>query len=313
MNEELKEIERSGLSVPADDQCDLKIPDHVLESIDMARFRRGQLVFQKNTFPCIFAMLSSLIVGLSVTNLLQVLVSTGKSSDARSSLRRYLSTLNHLFQWHYGNVFDPTSSASRSVKKVRKMHASVRNIMMNAAISRADETGHVHISQYDMALVQTGFFGLIIMYPREYGVRATQEQLDDYVYFWRWISYCLGIDDRYNLCTDGYERAVSLCAAIETDIVIPALNSPPKDFAAMADAFTDGLNLFALVPLYSKECIMKFGFEASNRMYPHKLSMADKLRTFILKALISACYYVPLFSKFVNHSFEKMFDCKSIT
>ena len=79
------------------------------------------------------------------------------------------------------------------------MHNTVMRAMHNAYSNK------VNFSQYDMALVQSGFFGGIILHPDAFGVHCTDADLDDYVHFWRGIGYLLGIDDRFNLCSGGLE------------------------------------------------------------------------------------------------------------
>ncbi|XP_052769404.1 uncharacterized protein LOC128209419 [Mya arenaria] len=310
----------TGTNEPASDENQYFVPTEVLQHIDMGKFRRGQMFFQRNLFQCIIAMLTSLVAGLSVKNLLDVLVATEKSSTARTSFFRYLHTFHHLLKWHYGNVFDTASSAGVSIQKVREMHCSARKLMhsLDKAPSKlcADVFcchGNMYVSQYDMAVVQSGFFGAVIMHPREMGINCSVAELDDYVYFWRWIGYLLGLRDKYNICIGGYQNAYDICKEIEQEIIIPALDNPPRHFNEMAQAFTDGLNLFAMVPLYSTPSVLGRGYDMINRKAPFKLSFKDKCRKAVLSLLVSAVFYVPVFSKLCNWSIEKAFACHRIT
>ena len=115
-----------------------------------------------------------------------------------------------------------------------------------------------------MGLVQSGFFGAVLMYPRDFGIKCTDSELDDYIHVWRVIGYCLGIKDQYNICSGTLEQTRALVKEIEQECLIPALLSPPKDFDEIADAYIDGLNSDLSFKLHSKLSILSLiwnGFE----------------------------------------------------
>lgn len=51
-------------------------------------------------------MLCSLVIGMSVTDLLDPLAFTEKSDTPKKSLIRYLKTMMYVVQWHCGNIWD---------------------------------------------------------------------------------------------------------------------------------------------------------------------------------------------------------------
>lgn len=52
------------------------------------------------------------------------------------------------------------------------------------------------INQTDMAFTQWGFLGLLICYPKNFGVHyATEEDFEAFCHLWRNIGYQLGIED----------------------------------------------------------------------------------------------------------------------
>jgi hypothetical protein len=61
-------------------------------------------------------------------------------------------------------------------------------------------SSQVWVSQYDMSLVQSGFMGLIVMYPEKLGIRCTPSDLSDYCYFWYGLGHLLGINHENNMC-----------------------------------------------------------------------------------------------------------------
>ena len=242
----------------------------------------------------LMSMHFSLAAGFSISNLLQPLVFTEASNTPTKSLRRYLLTSYHVFLWLTGDVFDPDSEASKSLHTVRQMHATVARQMHDKKSDR------VYVSQYDMALVQSGFFGAIFMYPRKFGVYCTRAELEDYVYVWRVIGYVLGVRDVYNICSGSYERVLTNISYIERQIVIPALRDPPGNFDMMLDAYINGLNLPFSIKLQSKQSVLALIWDSLKEPVPFKLSVKDRLRVCAIKLLRALIYWCPAFEKFLN-------------
>ncbi|KAI8499184.1 hypothetical protein Bbelb_229480 [Branchiostoma belcheri] len=83
-------------------------------------------LFEHVPASCVFlSQFMALLIGFSVTPLLDVLMYTGKSSTTEASMRRYISTGRRLLMWHDGDVWDVNSKAHASVMKVRNMHGQV--------------------------------------------------------------------------------------------------------------------------------------------------------------------------------------------
>ncbi|KAL3874255.1 hypothetical protein ACJMK2_037295 [Sinanodonta woodiana] len=174
--------------------------------------------------------------------LFSLVVEQHQQSPGCVAYRRYFQTYIHLLRWHYGNVFKPDSVAQKSIQLVRQIHNSVRENIMS---DRCDNK--IYVSQHDMAVVRGGFFGAIIMYPSRFGIHCSMADLDDYVYFWRWLGYCLGIKHEDNMCLSGYSLAYKL----------PALKDPPKDFPRMSSALAK-----AGQSIVSTEAVIAFKTEA---------------------------------------------------
>lgn len=310
MSRELKDMREYGGDIPADDQGDIDL-EELLELIDFDKFNRGRDFFKRNLCQCMLAMLFSLVSGLSVNNLLDVLVETGKSSTPKDSLIRYLHTFKHVLKWHYGNVLDRSSDAAKSLQHVRQMHNSARQLMARTVAENGKvNKKKLHVSQYDMSLVQCGFIGAIIMYPQELGIKCTKEELEDYVYLWRWIGYLLGIDDDRNLCTEGYVKAYKLCKAIERDILFPALDDPPEQFYPMAHAVTDGINMPTFIKLYSPVSILA---SIPGYTWRKKISFKDRFRVYFNKLLFLTFYHIPWLGRFFNQRIEQVMGCHRMT
>ncbi|XP_041353380.1 uncharacterized protein LOC121371508 [Gigantopelta aegis] len=276
--------------------------------LDMEKFNRGRQFFVDNIFSCITAMLMSLVLGLSIDRFLDPLVFTGKSGEPRKSLRRYISTVRHVIKWHYGDVWDfSDSDAHKSIMSVRKIHQKVAQDMTKSARCKVKSTENdasngtdedVFLSQYDMALVQSGFMGMITMYPESFGIQKNITRLDDYIYFWSGIGHLLGISDKNNICNDGYGKAYAVCKEIENDIVIPALVNPPKDFSIMMNALIDGLHLFTKYRLFTFEVILLWISDVY--VLEKKLEFYDYTRYYFLRFVFICIRYCGPFRRMAN-------------
>lgn len=151
-----------------------------------------------------------------------------------------------------------------------------------------------------MSLVQTGFIGGVVMYPKQFGIRSNGDDLEDYVYFWRWIGYLLGIDDDNNICRNSLEEARAIWHEVEDVILYPALQSPPH-FHDMAKALRDGVNLLLHnIKLFTPESVITLCQDMAHkkRLY---YSFLDKFRILFYKLIVNLLYYI---SSFRNVSME---------
>lgn len=268
--------------------------------IDIDKFNNGRKYYQKNVAICVLAMLCSLVSGFSVVNLLEPLVFTNKSNTPKKSLKRYLDTVRHVALWHYDNILDPLSLARKSIRNVHNMHKRVRDNMAEAT------TDGRHFTQYDMSLVQAGFVGFIIMYPEELGLQGSKSDLEDFVYFWRWIGFFSGIDDDNNICIHGLDDAYRICKQVENEIVYPALFNPPKHFHSMAKAFTDGLCLLSFCRVYTPESVISFSLDIANKKRLHDLSFLDSCRVLYLKLSVFLLKHCSWFRRLANRLVESL-------
>ena len=270
--------------------------------LDLEKFNRGRQFFKEHFISVLLAMYCSLASGLSVTNLLVPLVHTGRSDTPEKSFKRYISTFKHVVLWHLGNVWDSRSSAFESVQLVRRMHRSV------AKSINAESSPRLHVSQYDMALVQCGFMGAVLTYPEGFGIRCTQSDLEDYIHFWRGIGHLLGMDDKYNLCRGSYEETHSICKSIEENVLKKALQSPPYHFQSMADAFIIGSNTLIPFSLFTYNSIFSWIFRMWNDPSydfdtANHLSFTDRVRLRFFQSFCWLLLKFPSVERLVNSWF----------
>lgn len=298
----LEDLHEKGKRLPGD--CGYSANEQP-DWLNLDQFRAGQDFFVRHVAKLAFAMHCSLAVGFSMNNLLVPLVYTDMSETPKKSFKRYFMTFEYLRMWHTGNVWDPKSSAHKAVQRVRNMHNKVARNMTKSPPEEKIETGENGLrrwlSQYDMATVQSGFFGAIVMYPAHFGLQTKRSELEAYVHFWRGIGYLLGIHDDFNLCTNGLEEALSLVKEIEQTCLLPALKSPPPHFQHMSQAYMDGVNSELHFPFYSMPSVTALSLDAMGEKWP--LGFIDWLRYLMLKLFLLLLAYSETFENYVNKQF----------
>lgn len=146
----------------------------------------------------------------------------------------------------YQKVF-PYSSW-KSLEAVRRRHIGS---------SKAAERKQVGmINQKDMALTQFGFMGYITLRPDILGIQVSRKNFEAFIHFWRVIGSMIGIEDRFNVCTDSWETTRARLECVLEDIYKPALENTPSGFDTMANALIDGLWTFN--PLLSAPTVMYY-------------------------------------------------------
>ena len=282
---------KNGSNLPGDSKSS---SDEKPVWYDHGKFTRGQTFFKRHVAAIGYSMHLSLVSGFSIVNLLDPLVFTEASDTPEKALKRYVMTFYHIFLWMTGDVWDKSSKTYKSLKTVRGMHSHVAKRMKS---KHPDQT---YVSQYDMGLVQSGFFAAAMMYPERFGIHCTKEELDDYVFTWRVIGYLLGIKDEYNICSGGYEESFTICKDIERQILLPALENPPKNFDLMADAYTHGINIPLVIKIHSKLSVLALVWDGFGYPIPFKLSVTDWIRFYFWQIYFFALYWLPGFEKLLN-------------
>lgn len=110
-----------------------------------------------------------------------------------------------------------------------------------AASKFADKKQSGIINQRDMALTQFGFMGFIILKPHKLGVQVSSKDMEAFVHFWRVIGHVLGIDEKFNVCTDSYRTTRPRLQLMLDDFYRPFLSETGNDFMIMAKALIEGL------------------------------------------------------------------------
>lgn len=270
-----------------------EIPDW----FDSERFDAGREFFRRHVLSVAFGYLCSLYVGFTVDALAKAVSYTGESDTPDRSRHRYLNTMGHLFSWHTSNVIiDQSSIGYRSIRYVRNWHDRVRRRLATNDSGNMD----AYVSQYDTALVQAGFVGPIILYPRQLGIRCgkNEGELSDYVYFWRVIGYILGMEDQVNACGRDLATSRTIAKEIELRIIAPGLENPSPTFFRLSQAFVDGMRLYW--PWLTSKVIRSFVCRLMGLPAPPDLTWKDYFVFQLLKANFFLMYLIPWYASYWN-------------
>lgn len=158
-----------------------------------------------------------------------------------------------------------------------------------------------------MALTQFGFLGYTTLRADALGVQVSRPDYEAYIHFFRVIGYLLGIEDRFNLCTDSWDTTRPRMEIVLEDYFKPALENPPAQFDEMISALVDGLWHFN--PMLNTPAVMYFTRYLSNcsgyLYFESNLNALDEDLVKNQKNIESLGWYarILLFITFITHSY----------
>ena len=131
---------------------------------------------------------------------------------------------------------------------VRKVHISMNKFSQNQGLGI--------ISQKDLVLTQFLYIGYQASQPETLGVNGTKEQFGNCVHMWRLVGKLLGIEDRFNLCTDNLEGSLKRIDDVREWLIKPALEFPAEGFEAYTKVAVKGM--FNFHPTLEYDSMMFF-------------------------------------------------------
>ncbi|XP_029709330.1 uncharacterized protein LOC115255401 isoform X2 [Aedes albopictus] len=200
---------------------------------DRDKFKRGQRFFRNNYVAIMAAHMCGLVTVFAALSILKVLIFTKQSATPAAAYKRYYRTVLHIQSWYFEEL-EPASNSWKSLEYVRRIHA-VSGKNANAADSR------MLISQKDVAITQFGFVGYVVLNHRKLGVQYSREGVEGFVHLWRTIGYMLGLEDRFNLCTEDFDTSVQRMTLVNDHFFRPGLQNPSADFDHMTRIMIDGM------------------------------------------------------------------------
>ncbi|XP_053209046.1 uncharacterized protein LOC128392975 [Panonychus citri] len=202
-------------------------PDLPPTWFDKQRFIRSQKTAEKYSLSLKFASFCGLLLGIQIPTFLEPLLVTGHHENVAKLFKRYLETSIKVSSWYTSDPFDESSASYKSLRVVRSMHKSIYKLMNNLT-DRQSGRDRLWVSQFQMALTQAGFFGLLILYSKDCGAHGiTDDELEDIIYLWRVLGYLNGIQDKYNLCSGGLKETQAYLLHINKQFIEPQINPIP--------------------------------------------------------------------------------------
>lgn len=171
---------------------------------DQERFKRAQKICRKYYTNLSLGSSTGLLMLLQVESILVPLLKSGKSRTVEHLYDRYTATAKFVRQWYESDFPEEDTPGRKAINLVRSMHQRIHKFMNSAQEAMKLEDGReLWVNQYDMALTQFAFIGLFLLYPVKcVAYRVTRDELSDVAYYWRLISYYLGIEERFNIFSE---------------------------------------------------------------------------------------------------------------
>lgn len=128
--------------------------------------------------------------------------------------------------------------------------------------------------------------------------------MEDFVYFWRWVGFFLGIDDDNNICIYGLDDVYWICKEVENEIVYFVFFNLLKYFYFMVKVFIDGFCFLFFCRVYILEFVIGFLLDMVNKKRCYDLSFFDICCVLYLKLFVFFLKYCFWFRRFVNRFVE---------
>lgn len=255
--------------------------------LDPNTFHRGQKFALDHFFGICFSNVVSLCLIFTDADGLRPMIVTGQSGTPYLSFKRYLSTIRRVKSWYTEDPWIEGSCAEKNIRAVRKMHLKVRKQVCTlgpAELRTAskiekpwcparqillrdiqdyvepDTTGPDRflqeaafrppgMNQADMSVTQFAFMGLIVVYPREFGVHwATEEDLAAFCHFWRVLGHLLGIEDEYNFCRGNLDEIRERTTCLINTVFKPKLRDVVCEWEHMTRCLVAGISYYLPAP-----------------------------------------------------------------
>ncbi|XP_011701025.1 PREDICTED: uncharacterized protein LOC105457831, partial [Wasmannia auropunctata] len=103
------------------------------------------------------------------------------------------------------------------------------------------------LNQADMAATQFAFLGLIVLYPHELGIHASDEDMAAFCHTWRGLGYLLGMEDQYNFCRGSLKEIEQRSRDFMEFFMIPNLSRVTPEWEHMLRCFAEGSSYFGSI------------------------------------------------------------------
>ncbi|XP_025017900.1 uncharacterized protein LOC107368433 [Tetranychus urticae] len=306
----LTDLKIRGSRLPGDNGSS---PSIVPDWFNRELFDLGRQVGRNHLSSVLFSHLSGLSMVVHIPSILATLLATGKSRTLGDIFTRYLGTLSHVITWYEGDIWNQNDAAHKSLITVRRMHSNVASRMNPPRSGKNYHSNdhysndrQIYLSQYDMALTQFGFIGLIILHPKQVGFPENSQDLVGLIHFWRCVGYLLGLDDRFNILDESdLPGTRALCGRLLESEFKPAINRYPTNQASqMSTAIIQAIK--AIIPILSTRGFTKYLYKMTTLEAPVSLDgTAARVGYQGIKVVMRNCLPKPLLTPAINALLKK--------
>jgi len=298
------------------DKCEI-IPAKDIAWCDPDLLQKGIYFNRRNIYSIFMANTAALMFGFAVKPESVVLLRSGKFHEPEKSFLRFLSTGYRIGSWVITGLLNEDSEGIKQLRIVRKLHSlyskskvplpSLEEMgwvpemtelsrMIRNGLSEVDTTGSpdhllswdppLNLSQFDMALTQFGFFGILYLFPETLGIDPNDgEGMRAYFHFWAVVGRLLGMEDRFNLAL---HPDPVLFRKIYEKIGIASLKSTDDRVVCLQQALIEGISRRLPVPLTLKGWTY-YGFKEQvdgfkGEEFRKSMTWRDKASYYLLKA-----------------------------
>lgn len=165
----------------------------------------------------------------------------------------------------------------------------------------------LYLNQYDMIGTQFAFVAMIVLYPQKFGLaRATDEELEGFIHFWRCIGYLLGIEDRFNFCSDDdLPTFRAFTSDYMEQVVKPAMKmSVSPEYEHMGRVVAMGANNYLPSTYESSYLYITDVIQVPVAQVTKRVSFLDRLRFYLLVFLFQWVGNLPMGNNFLNSAVQ---------
>ncbi|SPL71783.1 oxygenase MpaB family protein [Acinetobacter stercoris] len=145
----------------------------------------------------------SLMMGYLFPGFNQPLILTGALN--KQANKRLAETTKWWIDITEPNAFDRFNKGFTSTIYVRFIHSLVRHHLAKSE-KWDSETWGLPINQYDQAMTNIAFSGVLLLGVRALGILPTKKEIDSFLHFWKYAGWLMGIDEKWlvNQEADGW-------------------------------------------------------------------------------------------------------------
>ncbi|XP_011064429.1 PREDICTED: uncharacterized protein LOC105152075 [Acromyrmex echinatior] len=201
----------------------------------MDKFYRGQRFAERYFSVILMSHMMGLIQIFSFSDGIKPLILSQESNTPYSAFVRYLRTAKSFRNWYTSDPWCQGTPAYRDIQRVRKLHSAMRSKLCKKSFEEIDRDSKIQnvwcpilrkvtkdfadtcpmaksqhcpytmtrttsLNQGDMVGVMFSCMSLVVLYPEQFGIYASNEDLEAFCHLWRGLGYLLGMKDQYNFC-----------------------------------------------------------------------------------------------------------------